>query len=98
MTLILDAGALLALERNDRVMWRRLKATKLAGTPPRTHGGVIAQVWRGGAGPQAPLARAVKSIETTATGPGETPSPRADRLVGRRRRHRRGRTGSIGGG
>ena len=44
MTLILDAGAFVALERNDRAMWRRLKAAKLAGTPPRTHGGVIAQV------------------------------------------------------
>lgn len=63
MTLILDAGAFVALERNDRAMWRRLKAAKLAGTPPRTHGGVIAQVWRGGAGPQAPLARAVKSLK-----------------------------------
>ena len=65
MTLILDAGAFVALERNDRAMWRRLKAAKLAGTPPRTHGGVIAQVWRGGVGRQAPLASAMKSIETT---------------------------------
>lgn len=65
MTLILDAGAFVALERNDRAMWRRLKAAKLAGTPPRTHGGVIAQVWRGGTGRQAPLARATKAIVTT---------------------------------
>ncbi len=32
--------------------------------PTRTHGGVIAQVWRGGAGRQATLALALKSIET----------------------------------
>ena len=64
MTLILDAGAFVALERNDRAMWRRLKAAKLAGTPPRTHGGVIAQVWRGGAGRQAPLASAMKSSDS----------------------------------
>ena len=65
MTLILDAGAFVALERNDRAMWRRLKVAKLAGTPPRTHGVVIAQVWRGGASRQATLARALKSVETT---------------------------------
>lgn len=59
MTLILDAGAFVALERNDRAMWRRFKAAQLAGVPPRTHGGVIAQVWRGGAGRQAPLSLAL---------------------------------------
>ena len=48
MTMVFDAGALLALERNDRPMWRRLKAAQLAAAPPLTHGGVIAQVWRGG--------------------------------------------------
>jgi len=63
MSLILDAGAFVALERNERAMWRRLKATRRSGTPPMTHGGVIAQVWRGGTGRQAQLARALHAVE-----------------------------------
>lgn len=63
MSLLLDAGAFLALEHNDRAMWRRLKAAALAGTPPRTHGGVVAQVWRGGAGRQVPLSRALQAVD-----------------------------------
>lgn len=63
MTLILDSGAFVALERNDRSMWRRLKAAQLAGVPPLTHGGVVAQVWRGGSGRQALLAKALQSVE-----------------------------------
>ena len=63
MTLILDSGAFVALERNDRQMWRRLKAAQLAGVPPVTHGGVVAQVWRGGSGRQALLAKALQSVE-----------------------------------
>jgi hypothetical protein len=47
-TLVLDSGAFIALERNDRVMWRRLKAALLAGSVPVSHGGVVGQVWRGG--------------------------------------------------
>lgn len=66
MSLILDAGAFLALERNDRAMWRRLKAAVLAGEPPLTHGGVVAQVWRGGTGRQVPLSRALQAIDVIA--------------------------------
>lgn len=64
MRQILDAGAFVALERNDRAIWRRLKAALLAGEPPLTHGGVIAQVWRGGTGRQAVLAKAVRAVDT----------------------------------
>ncbi len=63
MTLILDSGAFVALERNDRTMWRRLKAAQRSATPPVTHGGVVAQVWRGGGGHQALLARALATID-----------------------------------
>lgn len=63
MTLVLDSGALLALERNDRPMWRRYKAALLARTPPVTHGGVVAQVWRGRAPRQASLAKALEGVE-----------------------------------
>jgi hypothetical protein len=48
LTLVLDSGALIALERNERPMWVRLKAAETAGEPPITHGGVLGQVWRGG--------------------------------------------------
>ena len=63
MTLVLDAGALIALERGDRAIWRRLREAIDAGDPPISHGGVVAQVWRGGRGRQAPLARALASVE-----------------------------------
>lgn len=63
MTLVLDAGALVALERGDREMWTRLEAERRAGEAPVTHGGVVAQVWRGGRGRQAPLARALAGVE-----------------------------------
>ena len=63
MTEILDSGALLALEGNDRRMWRRLKGALQTASPPKTHGGVIAQVWRGGSGRQARLATALQALE-----------------------------------
>ncbi|MDQ3469154.1 MAG: hypothetical protein M3487_05245 [Actinomycetota bacterium] len=63
MTLILDAGAFFALERDDRAMWRRLKAAQLSGTPPLTHGGVVAQIWRDGFGRQVLLARALAGVD-----------------------------------
>ncbi len=61
MRLVLDAGALIALERSQRSMWVRLKAAHLAGEIPITHGGIIGQVWRGGPH-QARLAQALKGI------------------------------------
>jgi hypothetical protein len=63
MTLVFDAGALLALEKNDEDMWQRLKSATLAGSPPVTHGGVVGQVWRGGGPRQARLAKALDGIE-----------------------------------
>jgi len=63
MSEILDAGALISLESGDRRMWRRLKGALLAEDPPRTHGGVVAQVWRGGTGRQARLGSALQAAE-----------------------------------
>lgn len=63
MTLVLDAGGFLALARNDRSMWLRLKAARASGQSPVTHGGVIGQVWRGGGPRQAQLARALAGIK-----------------------------------
>ena len=62
MTVVLDSGALIALERNVRSMWVRLKATRSAGEVPITHGGVLGQVWRGDPR-QARLARALGGID-----------------------------------
>lgn len=66
MTLVLDTGALIALERNDRAMWRRLKAAHLAGEVAVTHGGVVGQAWRGGGPRQALLAQALAALEVRA--------------------------------
>lgn len=63
MTDILDSGALIALVADDRAMWRRLKGALQAESPPKTHGGVVAQVWRGGTGRQARLATALQAID-----------------------------------
>lgn len=62
MTLVLDAGALVAIDRNDRAMWVRLKAAHEAGRLPVTHAGVVGQVWRGSAR-QARLARALAAVD-----------------------------------
>ncbi len=66
MRLILDAGAFIALGRDDRAMWRRLKAARRTGQLPVTHGGVVGQVWRGGGARQALLARALNGIDVRA--------------------------------
>jgi hypothetical protein len=63
MKLVLDSGALIALERNERPMWRRFKAAHLAGSAPVSHGGVLGQAWRGRGPRQALLARALAGIE-----------------------------------
>lgn len=63
MTLILDSGALIALDRNDRAMWRRLAAARVAGAAPLCHGGIVGQVWRGHGPRQARLARALEGVD-----------------------------------
>ena len=65
MSLVLDAGALVALERNERPMWVRLKAAQLDGDLPLTHAGVLGQVWRGGPR-QARLSQALGGIDIRA--------------------------------
>jgi hypothetical protein len=59
MTLVLDVGALVAVERRSPEMLALIRREHLAGRPARTHGGVVGQVWRGGSGRQAVLARAI---------------------------------------
>lgn len=61
--LLLDAGALIAIERDDREVLALLKSALKAGHPPKTHGGIVGQVWRGGSGRQARLARLLPAVE-----------------------------------
>jgi hypothetical protein len=61
--LILDAGAFVAAERGNRRVLAQVKRERLSGRVPLTNGGVVAQVWRGGHGKQAPLAQLLGSVE-----------------------------------
>lgn len=56
---VLDAGALIALERNDRAMWAALKLAVRNGEDILVPSTALAQVWRGKAG-QAVLSRALQ--------------------------------------
>lgn len=66
MTLVLDAGAFVAVERGNRDVVALVKRERLAGRSPVTNGGVVAQVWRGGHGRQAVLARLLAGVTVTA--------------------------------
>lgn len=46
---VLDAGALIALDRGDRDMWALLVETHRAGQRPVVPAPIISQAWRGGA-------------------------------------------------
>lgn len=61
--LVLDAGAFVAVERGDRDVVALVKRERLASRTPVTCGGVIAQVWRGGHGRQALLARMLAGVD-----------------------------------
>jgi len=61
--LILDAGACIAAERENREVLARVKHERRLGRTPLTNGGVVAQVWRGGHGKQALLAQLLASTE-----------------------------------
>ena len=63
MSFVFDAGALIALERNDRAMWRRLKSSLLANEIPVTHGGIVGQAWRGSGPRSSLLAKALTGLD-----------------------------------
>lgn len=63
MTLVLDAGAFLAVERGDRDVIALVKRERLHQRAPLSHGGVVAQVWRTGSGRQAEVARLLKGVD-----------------------------------
>ena len=62
--LVLDAGALLAVERGDRPMMARLRAAQLHGLDLRTSAIALGQVWRSGEGRQARLARFLRAVDS----------------------------------
>ena len=62
MTVVLDAGALIAVEAGDRELIAFLRRERRAGRVPVTHGGVVGQVWRGGPR-QANLARLLPGLD-----------------------------------
>lgn len=47
-SLVLDAGALIAIERHDRAMWAVLAEARERGTDTIVPATALAQVWRGG--------------------------------------------------
>lgn len=81
MTLVLDAGALLAVERGDRTVAALVKRDRHGGMVPVTHGGVVGQVWRSGAGRQAPVARLLAGVDIVPVD--ADLGKRAGRLLGR---------------
>lgn len=85
MSLVLDAGALIAAERGERDTVALIKRELLAGRAPLTHGGIVGQVWRGGAGRQAPLARLLPGLDVAALD--DALGRRAGVLLGRTRLH-----------
>jgi hypothetical protein len=61
--LVLDAGALVAVDRDERAMMARLRAAQQRGLELRSNAMVVAQVWRDGHGRQASLARLLRAVD-----------------------------------
>lgn len=64
--LILDAGALVAIDRDDRAMIARLRVAQENALELRTNAMVVAQVWRDRQGRQANLARLLQAADIRA--------------------------------
>jgi hypothetical protein len=62
IALVLDAGALIAVDRGDRDMQRKIQEALRTGTPVRTNANAVAQVWRNGA-KQSRLARLLHDVK-----------------------------------
>lgn len=56
-----DTGALVAAERDDRIMWSLHRAALRRGLPPAVPAGVLAEGWRGG--PQANMSRLLEGCD-----------------------------------
>jgi hypothetical protein len=84
VSLILDAGALIAVERGSRELDVVLRRELFSPRLPATHGGVVGQVWRAGDARQARLARALSGIRVAPLD--ESLGKRAGSLLARARR------------
>jgi hypothetical protein len=67
--LILDAGALVAVDRGDRAMIARLRAAQQHSLDLRSNAMVVAQVWRDRPGRQASLAQLLRAVDVRAVSP-----------------------------
>ena len=67
--LILDAGALVAVDRDDRAVIARLRAAQQHGLELRSNAMVVAQAWRDPHGWQAALARLLRAVDVRAIDP-----------------------------
>lgn len=70
-TLVLDAGALIAVERYDRSMWAILAEARERGTETVVPATVLAQAWRGGPR-SAPIARLLEACMVDALDEGRS--------------------------
>lgn len=70
MKAVLDAGALVAVDRRDRMIGARLRLLQQQGTPIRASSAVVGQVWRDGRR-QANLARILAGVGIEALGTGD---------------------------
>jgi hypothetical protein len=68
---ILDAGALLAVDRDDRAMIARLQVAERGGMELRSNAMVVAQVWRDRRGRQVSLARLLRAVDVRAVNPSD---------------------------
>ncbi|CAN5145599.1 hypothetical protein BH20ACT5_BH20ACT5_13640 [soil metagenome] len=80
MALVLDAGALIAIDRRDRAVGAMLRIAQRERIPVRTSSAVVAQVWRSGSR-QANLARVLAGTDIAALGPAD--GRRVGELLGR---------------
>ena len=67
MKAVLDAGALVAVDRRDRMIGALLRVLQQHGTPIRVSSAVVGQVWRDGR-KQANLARVLAGVGTEPLG------------------------------
>ncbi|MDB5212841.1 MAG: twitching motility protein PilT [Myxococcaceae bacterium] len=65
---MLDAGAFIGVERRSAFATKLLGRLVRANIPLVTSGAVVAQIWRGGTGRQAPVAMLLSQVEVMALG------------------------------
>lgn len=61
--LVLDAGAFVAAERDERAMIARLRVAQRSGLELRSSAIVVAEVWRDSRGRQAALTRLLRGVD-----------------------------------